>query len=174
MAFGTAQPNRSSSKTTSAAGISRLRQLRIRSLTPTRFSWSLQQCDQRHFYDKLNFKFHSRHRAVASVARGPLSWKVIHRSRSDGPRFIAYAKARPGRINMASSGSGEQFIYPASCSRTMGCRIMHVPYRGRRPRSRSARRTGAVIFQLHAESIELHQGSKLRPLAVTRPRALRY
>ena len=33
------------------------------------------------------------------------------------PEFIAYAKANPGKINMASPGTGSCSICPASCSR---------------------------------------------------------
>ena len=51
------------------------------------------------------------------------------------PEFIAYAKANPGKINMASAGNGtSQHIWPASCSRSMaGIDMVHVPYRGAAP-----------------------------------------
>ena len=53
------------------------------------------------------------------ACRGPLSWscnpsfpvKTVH-------EFIAYAKANPGKINMASAGKGASHIWPASCSRS--------------------------------------------------------
>ena len=68
-------------------------------------------------YDKLNFNFIRDIAPVASVIRAPTSWWYIHRFRPGRvPEFIAYAKANPGKLNMASGGIGGSPTCPASCS----------------------------------------------------------
>jgi tripartite-type tricarboxylate transporter receptor subunit TctC len=50
--------------------------------------------------------------------------------------FIAYAKANPGKINMASSGIGDATHVAGELFKMMtGVNMLHVPYRGGRPRS---------------------------------------
>ena len=58
-------------------------------------------------YDKLNFNFIRDIAPVASIVRGPYVM-VVNPSvpAKTVPEFIAYAKANPGKINMASSGNG--------------------------------------------------------------------
>ena len=85
------------------------------------------------------------------------------------PEFIAYAKANPGKINMASGGvgssshmSGELFCMMA------GINLVHVPYRGEAP-ALTDMVTGQtqVMFDLLSASIGFIRDGKLRPLAVT-------
>jgi len=49
--------------------------------------------------------------------------------------FIAYVKANPGKVNMASSGNGTSVHLSGECSwRLSGAKMQHVPYRGCRTR----------------------------------------
>src|SRR6516165_2880618 len=86
-------------------------------------------------YDNLNFNFLRDIAPIASVIRVPYVM-VVNPSvpAKTAPEFIAYAKANPGKINMASSGngggdhmSGELFKMLTSVS------MVHVPYRGNAP-----------------------------------------
>ena len=70
-------------------------------------------------YDKLNFNFIRDIAPVAGIIRVP-NVMVVHPSvpAKTVPEFIAYAKANPGKINMASAGNGSAVpCRPASCSR---------------------------------------------------------
>jgi hypothetical protein len=87
------------------------------------------------FYEKLSFNFIRDIGPVAGVMRVPYVM-VVNPSvpAKTAPEFIAYAKANPGKINMASSGngggdhmSGELFKMLTSVS------MVHVPYRGNAP-----------------------------------------
>jgi tripartite-type tricarboxylate transporter receptor subunit TctC len=85
------------------------------------------------------------------------------------PEFIAYAKANPGKIAMASGGvgssshmSGELFCMMA------GINLIHVPYRGEAPALNDmVSGQTQVMFDLLSASIGLIRDGKLRPLAVT-------
>ena len=86
------------------------------------------------------------------------------------PEFIAYAKANPGKINMASAGNGSAPHVSGELFKMMtGVNMVHVPYRGARARAdRSARRTGAGrCSPALPASIEHIRAGKLRALAVT-------
>jgi tripartite-type tricarboxylate transporter receptor subunit TctC len=51
------------------------------------------------------------------------------------PQFIAYAKANPGRISMASAGSGgPNHLFGELFKMMAGVNMVHVPYRGGGPR----------------------------------------
>ena len=51
------------------------------------------------------------------------------------PEFIAYAKANPGKINMASAGIGTAAHVSGELFKMMtGVNMVHVPYRGGHPR----------------------------------------
>ena len=70
-------------------------------------------------YDKLNFNFIRDIAPVAGISRAP-HVMVVNPSvpAKTVPEFIAYAKANPGKINMASAGNGSVApSVPASCSR---------------------------------------------------------
>ena len=64
-----------------------------------------------------------------------MSWWSIHRFRPRRvPEFIAYAKANPGKINMASSGIGSTPHVTGELFKMMtGINMVHVPYRGAAP-----------------------------------------
>ena len=85
------------------------------------------------------------------------------------PEFIAYAKANPGKINMASGGNGTtQHLYGELFKTMAGVDLLHVPYRGTVPALTDL--IGGqvqVMFEPMQSSIEHIRAGKLRPLAVT-------
>jgi len=84
-------------------------------------------------YDKLNFDFIRDIVPVASVLRG-IGVLVVHPSfpANTVSEFIAYTKANPGRVNMASGGNGSsQHIYGELFKTLARVDMVHVPYRGR-------------------------------------------
>ena len=85
------------------------------------------------------------------------------------PEFIAYAKANPGKVNMASAGTGGiGHLAGELFKMTTGVNLLHVPYRGNGP-ALTALLGGEVdvLFPSLASAIEYMKGGKLRGLAVT-------
>ena len=85
-------------------------------------------------YDKLNYNFRDV-APVAGISRAP-NVMVVHPSvpAKTVPEFIAYAKANPGKINMASSGIGTSIHMSGELFKLMaGVNMQHVPYRGSAP-----------------------------------------
>ena len=83
-------------------------------------------------YDKLNFDFIRDIAPVASFFQTP-SVMVVHPSvpAKTIPEFIAYAKANPGKLNMASPGNGTEPHLSGELFKMMaGVDMVHVPYRG--------------------------------------------
>jgi tripartite-type tricarboxylate transporter receptor subunit TctC len=84
------------------------------------------------------------------------------------PEFIAYAKANPGKINMASGGNGTVLHVAGELFKMMtGVNMQHVPYRGDAPALTDL--IGGqvqVMFAGLPSSIEHIRAGKLRPLAV--------
>jgi tripartite-type tricarboxylate transporter receptor subunit TctC len=83
-------------------------------------------------YDKLNFNFIRDIAPVASMVR-VANIMEVHPSfpAKTVPEFIAYAKANPGKINMASAGSGNPTHLAGELFKmTAGVDMVHVPYRG--------------------------------------------
>jgi tripartite-type tricarboxylate transporter receptor subunit TctC len=86
-------------------------------------------------YDKLTFNFIRDIAPVASIARQP-GVMVINPSLSAKTlsEFIAYAKANPGKLNMASGGTGNISHVDGELFKMMaGVNMVHVPYRGNGP-----------------------------------------
>ena len=86
-------------------------------------------------YEKLNFNFIRDIAPVASIIRTPLVM-VVNPSvpAKTVPEFIAYAKANPGKINMASGGTGTGTHIAGELFKMMaGVDMVHVPYRGGGP-----------------------------------------
>ena len=83
--------------------------------------------------------------------------------------FIAYAKANPGKINMASFGAGTISHVAGELFKMMtGVSMLHVPYRGGAPmRHRYHRRAGAGGVRRHAELAAAHPERAMRALAIT-------
>jgi tripartite-type tricarboxylate transporter receptor subunit TctC len=96
-------------------------------------------------YDRLNFNFIRDIAPVAGIIRVPLILEV-HPSFSAKtvPEFIAYAKANPGKINMASAGNGSPSHVTEELFKMMaGIDILHVHYRGSGPALTDVIGTGA-------------------------------
>ena len=84
-------------------------------------------------YEKLNFNFIRDIAPIASIIRMP-NVMVVHPSfpAKTVPEFIAYAKANPGKINMASAGVGTSLHMSGELFKMMaGINLVHVPYRSR-------------------------------------------
>jgi tripartite-type tricarboxylate transporter receptor subunit TctC len=121
-------------------------------------------------YDKLNFNFI---RDIAPV--GPLSREpnvmVVNPSvpAKTVAEFIAYAKANPGKISMASSGIGTTAHMAGELFKMMtGVNMVHVPYRGGAPALTDLLGGQVqVMFAVMSSSIEYIRDDKLRALAVT-------
>jgi tripartite-type tricarboxylate transporter receptor subunit TctC len=85
------------------------------------------------------------------------------------PEFIAYAKANPGKINMASAGNGSAAHLAGELFSLMtGISMVHVPYRGQAPAIADLLAGQVqVLFATSPASIEYVRSDKLRALAVT-------
>jgi tripartite-type tricarboxylate transporter receptor subunit TctC len=83
--------------------------------------------------------------------------------------FIAYAKANPGKVNMASSGNGTSVHMSGEMFMAMtGIKMTHVPYKGAGPALIDLiAGTTDVLFDNLPSSIEHIRGGKLRAIAVT-------
>jgi tripartite-type tricarboxylate transporter receptor subunit TctC len=82
-------------------------------------------------YRHLNFNFTADIAPVASLGRTPFAM-VVNPSvpAKTVPEFIAYAKANPGKINMASPGIGAtNHVFGELFQMMTGTRLIHVPYR---------------------------------------------
>ena len=121
-------------------------------------------------YQNLNFNFVRDIAPVASIARAPLVMEVNPSVPAKTvPEFIAYAKANPGKINMASSGNGTPQHVAGELFKMMGgIDMIHVPYRGD-GLSLTDLIGGRVqvLFGVMPASIEFIRTGKLRALAVT-------
>ena len=121
-------------------------------------------------YEKLNFNFISDIVPVAGIIRFP-NVMVVNPlvPAKTVPEFIAYAKANPGRLNMASSGNGSTIHVSGELFKMMtGVNMVHVPYRGGAP-ALTDMISGQVqvMFDNVPTSIEFIRAGKLRALAVT-------
>jgi tripartite-type tricarboxylate transporter receptor subunit TctC len=121
-------------------------------------------------YEKLNFNFIRDIAPVAGIAR-TIYVMVVHPSvpARSVPEFIAYAKANPNRINMASAGNGTpQHICGELFKMMTGVDMVHVPYRGSAPALTDL--VGGqvqVMFDNMTSCLESVRAGKLRALAVT-------
>jgi tripartite-type tricarboxylate transporter receptor subunit TctC len=122
------------------------------------------------FYDKLNFNFIRDIAPVGSVFRGPYVM-VVNPSvpARSVPEFIAYAKANPGKLTMASSGTGAVPHVAGELFKMMaGIDMVHVPYRGGGPALTDLLAGQVqVYFPTTVASIGYIRAGRLRALAVT-------
>jgi tripartite-type tricarboxylate transporter receptor subunit TctC len=121
-------------------------------------------------YAKLNFDFIRDIAPVAGIVRLP-NLMMVNPSvpAKTVPEFIAYAKANPGKINMASPGIGTTPHLAGELFKMMaGLNLVHVPYRGGVP-ALTDLISGQVqvMFLSPAASIEYIRSGRLRALAVT-------
>ena len=122
------------------------------------------------FYDKSSISFARDITPVASLVRGPLIMEVNPSFPAKTiPEFIAYAKANPGKINMASAGIGNTTHVAGELFMMLtGTKFTHVPYRGGAPAV--ADLIGGqvqVYFDGISGSLEHVRSGKLRALGVT-------
>jgi len=121
-------------------------------------------------YEKLNHDFIRDIAPVAGLIRFPNVMEVNPSVPAKTvPEFIAYAKANPGKINMASSGNGSTIHVSGELFKMMaGVNMVHVPYRGGAPALTDLLGGQVqVMFDNLPTSIEYIRAGKLRPLAVT-------
>jgi tripartite-type tricarboxylate transporter receptor subunit TctC len=121
-------------------------------------------------YDNLNFNFI---RDIAPVAFMDRVANVLEVNPSvpakTVPEFIAYAKANPGKINMASGGTGSSQHVAGELFKMMaGVDLVHVPYRGVAPALTDLLAGQVqVLFDTVPASLPHIRAGKLRALAVT-------
>jgi tripartite-type tricarboxylate transporter receptor subunit TctC len=121
-------------------------------------------------YERLNFDFIADIAPVASILRTYYVMEVNPAVPARTvPEFIAYAKANPGKINMASAGSGTPQHVAGELFKLMtGVDMVHVPYRGAVPALTDLLGGHVqVMFDNLVSSLEYIRAGKLRPLAVT-------
>jgi tripartite-type tricarboxylate transporter receptor subunit TctC len=121
-------------------------------------------------YDNLNFDFIRDFAPAASVDRVPLVMEVNPAvPATTVPEFIAYAKANPGKLNMASGGNGSpQHVAGELFKMMTGVDMTHVPYKGAAPALTDLLGGQVqVMFDVIVASIEFIRAGKLRPLGVT-------
>jgi tripartite-type tricarboxylate transporter receptor subunit TctC len=126
-------------------------------------------------YDKLNFNFIQDIAPIAGIIRSTYVI-AVHPSfpAKTVPEFIAYAKANPGKINMASPGNGTPQHLSGELFKMMaGVTMIHVPYRGDAP-ALTDLLAGQVqlCFSGLVSSIEYIRTGKVRALAVTTAKRL--
>lgn len=121
-------------------------------------------------YPNLKFNFVADVAPVALIARAPMVMEVHPAVPATTVReFIAFAKANPGAVNMASAGTGGGSHVAGELFAMMaGVDLVHVPYHGSPP-ALSDLLAGQVhvMFDNVPSSIELLRGGRLRGLAVT-------
>jgi tripartite-type tricarboxylate transporter receptor subunit TctC len=122
------------------------------------------------FYDSLRFNFVRDVAPVAGLVRLPLVM-TIHPSvpATTVAEFIAYSKANPGKINMASAGVGGAIHLAGELFKaTAGVNMLHVPYRGSAPAVTDmiSGRAQVMFDALPSSLVHIRSGA-LRALAVT-------
>jgi tripartite-type tricarboxylate transporter receptor subunit TctC len=121
-------------------------------------------------YKNLSFNFVRDVAPVAGIVRTP-NVMVITPSLpvKNVAEFIAYCKANPGKINMASSGSGTSVHLSGELFKSMtGCDMTHVPYKGAGPALIDLMSGHVdVMFDNLPSSVPHIKSGKVRALAVT-------
>ena len=118
---------------------------------------------------KLNFDFIGDIAPVAGIVRVPLVMEV-HPSvpARTVAELIAYAKANPGKVNLASAGIGSTPHIAGEMFKAMaGVDLFHVPYRGAQVFPALLAGDAQVYFGPLLSSIGYVRAGKLRALAVT-------
>ena len=121
-------------------------------------------------YEKLSFDFVRDIAPVGMVESVPLVMEV-HPSvpAKTVPEFIAYAKANPGKLNMASAGvGGPQHIAGELFKFMAGVDLTHIPYKGSTPAVTDlVAGQVQVMFDVTVTALPQIKAGKLRPLGVT-------
>jgi tripartite-type tricarboxylate transporter receptor subunit TctC len=121
-------------------------------------------------YEKLKFDFIRDIAPVAGISRVP-NVLLVHPSfpAKTVPEFVAYTKANPGKISIASPGIGSpQHVSGELFKMMTGINMLHVPYRGAAPALTDLLGGQVQIyFGTTASSVEYIRAGRLRALAVT-------
>jgi tripartite-type tricarboxylate transporter receptor subunit TctC len=121
-------------------------------------------------YGNLSFNVIRDIAPIAGISRDP-NVMVVNPSvpAKSVPEFIAYANARPGKLNMASSGNGTSVHMAGELFKMMaGVNMIHVPYRGAGPAITDLLGGQVhVMFASMLSAIEYIRAGSLRALAVT-------
>jgi tripartite-type tricarboxylate transporter receptor subunit TctC len=121
-------------------------------------------------YDNLRFNFARDAAPVASIARIPLALEINPSVPAKTvPEFIAYAKANPGKLNVASTGNGTPLHVAAELFKMMtGVNLVHVAYRGE-PVAIPDLISGQVqvMFGVLPSALPYIRSGQVRALAVT-------
>jgi tripartite-type tricarboxylate transporter receptor subunit TctC len=121
-------------------------------------------------YKNLPFDFIRDIAPVAGLVRTPNVMEVTNSLPvKTVAEFIAYCKANPGKINMASSGSGTSVHLSGELFKTMtGCDMLHVPFKGSGPAlAELIAGQVHVLFDNLPSSAGHIKGGRIRALAVT-------
>src|ERR1700730_911055 len=120
-------------------------------------------------YQNLSFNFIRDSAPVAGITSSPVLM-VVHPSvpAKTVAEFITYAKANPGKVNMASAGNGSSGHVSGELFKMMaGVNLVHVPYRGNGPALTDVLGGQVqVLFPSAASAIEFVRAGTLRGLAV--------
>jgi len=121
-------------------------------------------------YPDLTFNFLKDIAPISMISLAPMIMEVnpslpVHTV----PEFIAYAKANPGKINMASAGvGGPQHLAGELFKSMTGLNLIHVPYRGSTPAVTDMLAGNVqVMFDVAPTALPQIKAGKLRALAVT-------
>ncbi|MGB7036075.1 MAG: tripartite tricarboxylate transporter substrate binding protein [Xanthobacteraceae bacterium] len=119
-------------------------------------------------YHNLSFDFIRDIEAVTPIANAPYVILVTNALPAKTvPEFIAYGKANPGKINMASGGIGtSSHIFGALFMSMAGIQMVHVPYRTNYMSDLISGQVQVVINPI-PQSMEFVKAGKVRALAVT-------
>jgi tripartite-type tricarboxylate transporter receptor subunit TctC len=121
-------------------------------------------------YKNLAFDFSADIAAVAGISRNPFVMAVNPSVPARGvAELVAYAKANPGKLTMASAGNGTPHHLFGELFKIMtGITMLHVPYRGEAPALVDLMAGQMqVMFTTVGGCVEYIRDGKLRPLAVT-------
>ena len=124
-------------------------------------------------YKNLNFNFVRDITGVAGLVRTPNVMEVNPNVPAKTvAEFIAYCKANPGKINMASSGSGTSVHLSGELFKVMtGCDMLHVPYKGAGPALTDlVGNQVQIMFDNLPSSAPFIRAGKLRALGMTSDR----
>ena len=121
-------------------------------------------------YKTMNYNFNRDITPVAGLVRTPNVMEITNSLKvTTVQEFIAYCKANPGKLNMASSGSGTSVHLSGELFKSMtGCNMVHVPYKGAGPALIDL--IGGqvdVLFDNLPSSVVHIKAGKVRALAVT-------
>jgi tripartite-type tricarboxylate transporter receptor subunit TctC len=126
-------------------------------------------------YDKLNFDFLRDIMPVGGIDLVPLVMEVNPSIPAKTvPEFIAYAKANPGKLNMASAGiGGPQHVAGELFKSMTGVQMTHVPYRGSTPAiTDMISGQVQVMFDVTPTALPQIRSGKLRALGATTAKRL--